>query len=243
MNYKSVFSMVAALVVSMVLVAGNASAEYQTLNGLVDPYGMPTFDAGFPNPPDDGPAYYIWANNESLTDWTIIWAGTGTSTFDNFNGTITFGNKEGDLIIAGNTVADVETLLFEDHGDDHDSTKPTIGGVPMSAVVGNGNWSGVEEVVFEGKANTHYDGYNISLTEWTNTSFISFDLFISGYPFGSIADKIYFGKDMVSLYSINGGDMTDNDFMFHATPEPGTMILLGLGLFGVAYVGRKRASN
>ena len=180
-----------------------------------------------------GPAYWLWTDDANRTEWNVKWTGSGTGT-DNlyqFTGTVFLQNSSGAF----------DSFLFETSGTYQDHL--TVNG----ADIGTNTITGTNASLWA-YANSGYDGFTISLSNYTLPSYIGFDLKATKVG-GSAVDMssyIYIGQSNQTVASLQTalGQTADEDFRIAApVPEPATMLLFGTGLAGLAAVARRRKTQ
>lgn len=218
---KGVVALLAAVVASSGLWVGTAGAiplsdaEYEMFAG--DPLGVPIYTAGS----DLG--YFIWADDAARTSWHIRWSGD-TNTKDTANTTSANYYFSGHIYLTGLGTQD---------------TANTFEGYDLFS------WDRNDALPF------HSD-QTMAYTAWANVFEDGIDFTIAGDAVGALAFDLHIdpsGTDYTSPTPIadfinigaDGEHPGSEDFRVAApVPEPGTMILLGSGLLGLAGLGRKK---
>lgn len=109
---------------------------------------------------------------------------------------------------------------------------------PYTFETGDSNWDYLTSDEFKTSMVNDVDGMDgldFQLTQLAQPSYIGFDLFYNGYAIRP--DMVFIGSMEQTVLSLGG----DQDFILAApVPEPGTMMLLGVGFLGLAIYGKRR---
>jgi hypothetical protein len=183
--------------------------DYEIFTGA-DPYAeiQPLYDPGY----DLG--YFLWANDASLTSWSLRWSGD------------TQDNTGADYIFSGNVVLSTNSLDVE----------------LFSWDTNDNAWIYPAAVDYVAYANVGQDGFDFTIIGDEMPSFIGFDLNVRTAPgtsttstaIGDQSNLVFVGADLVNPES--------GDFAIAApspVPEPATVLLVATGLIGLVGFRKK----
>ncbi len=193
--------------------------------------GDPVADFGSAGLPTDprGPGYYIWANDENRTSWSVRWTGRDwmADEWDNYSwgGEISFSNSEG--------IDDAVKVLWDSSDGD----------LTVNEGLSHDNITfGIAE------AGPHWDGFDFTLTG-VSGDYLTFIL--DSTFFTPENDGVYIGQNMVSVLDFcdspadfRSGTGTNRQFEIYApAPEPATLLLFGSGLIGLAVLIKRKKTE
>ncbi len=192
-------------------------------------------ERGLPSLPT-ATGYYIWSNDEYRTSWSVRWSGNG-------NGSTDGEDWYGSVDFVGNDMTSMTAVAW-DSGDGVDPVYTNLA-----------PYSDIEFIRYSAYAGWHWDGFDFTISKEADAGRLRFnlggsyysDLVLNDTDDGVAAYAMWIGDGDVMNVNVATTTQLDPNYQFQSfetpapVPEPGTLLLLGSGLIGLAYLKRRKA--
>ena len=183
-----------------------------------------------------GAGYYIWANDDARTSWSVRWTGRESTTTDDYG----WYDWSGKILYSVNGIDSMELVLWEPNDGIVQYTDSQI-------VYGSNTFDSSKETA---KAGPGWDGFDFTLIGDVG-DYLTFALESTLFDNSNLSSGVYIGQehqfvldnvDSTQFWAGTTGEIRQFE-VAAPVPEPGTLFLLGAGVAGLALYRRKSSKK